>query len=110
VHKGVKKYMSDVMPKMKIYILCSAIILIYNMGIWLMSCIANNTINLGYLALSSGGSFVPFVSLISTAISGIGEITPLLLIFTGILTGVQVFIVAMILLQIVHNLFWSPDV
>jgi hypothetical protein len=103
--------MADVMPKMKYYLFVSIIILVYNTGVFICSCAQNNTFDLGYFVLSEAGSFIPGISIISTAISGITpDINALLLLFTGILTGIQVFILAMVILSLAKNLIWQPDV
>jgi len=103
--------MSDVTPKMKLYVLLSLISLGINVGVFLTACIINTTFDLGTLVLSSGGSFIPFVSLFGLASLGLPvEIAGLIGLFTGIISGIQTFILAMIILQTVSNLIWSPDV
>lgn len=103
--------MSDVTPKMKLYVLLSLVALALNVGIFLTDCITNTTFNLGVLVLSSGGSFIPFVSLFGLANLGLPfEILALIGLFTGIISGIQTFILAMFILQTVANIIWHPDV
>jgi hypothetical protein len=99
--------MSDVLPKMKMYILVSIVSLVINLGVILSSL----KFDFGSIALGLAGSFIPVISLISVAISGLPtEIMVFVAIVTGLLTGIQVFILAMIVLSLVKNIFWQPDV
>jgi len=106
--------MSDVMPKVKYYIIVSIVLFFINLGIFISSCAVNNTFDLLAFGIIAGTTFIPIVSGIATIVSVIAslpaEILIFLGIFTGILTGLQTFIIAMIILQTVSNLFWSPDV
>jgi len=103
--------MSDVLPKMKLYFLISLVMLCINLGVFLCGSIINNSFDFSSFALSSGGSFVPFISLVSLALLNIPvEISIIIALFTSILSGIQTFILAMFILQTVHNIIWNPDV
>jgi hypothetical protein len=106
--------MSDILPKIKLYILLSIINLIINLGTICFKLITTSTLEFSSIALiiaDIGGSFVPFVSLVSIALMGLPtEVFALIGIFTGIISAVQTFIIAMMILSLVHNIIWNPDV
>lgn len=106
--------MSDISPKIKFYIFLSLIKLIINLGGILYNFISNNSIDVGQIIIGSvglGTSFIPFVDLISFALMGLPvEILALIGLFTGILSAVQTIFLAMMILQIIHNIIWNPDV
>lgn len=112
--------MSDVLPKMRLFLFLSFISLLLNLSIVGVATLSNSanipvdtaTVSVD-LAVASGSAFVPFVSLINIATLNLVDI-PMLLIFytlvTLVLESMKLFIVAMVLLQIISNLIWSPDV
>ena len=112
--------MSDVLPKMKLYLFLSIVTLLINLSILGVATLSNSqTESIGTatvmtdLAIASGTAFIPFTSLINIATLDLIDI-PMLLVFytlvTVIISAIATFILVMILLQIVSNLFWSPDV
>jgi hypothetical protein len=106
--------MSDVMPKVKLYIFISIISLIVNIGVILFTMINSNSNDISSIVISGTGiitAFIPFVSIISFALIGLPlPIFTLITLFTTILSTVQTLIIAFIILQTVKNLIWQPDV
>jgi hypothetical protein len=106
--------MSDVMPKVKLYVFISIISLIVNVGV-ILSMLATNE-GVSILDLMVGGStiltaFIPFVSLLPIALLGIPlEIFLFIGIFTTILSVIQTLIITFIVLQVAKNIIWQPDV
>lgn len=99
--------MSDVLPKLKMYLLVSFIALFFQLGITLSSLKLEIT-NLVTGALSG---FIPFVGVVNIVISDLPtDISIIFLMITSVLSGIQIFILAMIILQIVSNIIWNPDV
>lgn len=106
--------MSDITPKLKLYIFLSLIKLIINLGGIFYTVISTNVLNVGQVVIGVvglGTSFIPFVDLISFALMGLPtEILALIGIFTGLLSAIQTVILAMMILQVIHNVIWNPDV
>lgn len=106
--------MSDILPKVKGYIFVSIISLIINIGIILVHIIQVNSIDLstiGFTLAGMGSSFIPFVSMLPlTTLDIPTEILLLLGLFTGIISAYQLILMAMMLLQIIANVIWNPDV
>ena len=107
--------MSDIMPKVKLYIFISIMCLIVNIGI-ILSFIAGNVSGYSIMDIAMSGSaiitaFIPFVSIISFALLGIPlEIFLFATIMIGIFSTVQTLLIAFMILQTVKNLIWQPDV
>lgn len=112
--------MSDVLPKMRLYLFLSITTLLINLSIVGVATLSNSqTVSVDIatvgadLAIASGTSFIPFTSLINIATLNLVDIPMLLLFYTLIIliiSAIAAFILAMVLLQIISNLFWSPDV
>lgn len=110
--------MSDVLPKIKLYLFISLIQLVINIGIIICNLATTNTYSSDFTAtaLISGavgvsGAFVPFISLISLALVGFpAELNFLFGIATGIFSALQTLIIFLLILQMVSNILWSPDV
>lgn len=106
--------MSDILPKFKLYLFICFISFLINLSVLaLKGLTSTNVAGLGLIDFAGMGigSFVPFVSL--TMLIGLN--VPLIVsTFLGsimaVMSGIQVFIIAMFVLQIVHNLIWNPDV
>jgi len=106
--------MSDVLPKIKLYLFISIIQLIVNFAVLIVTMASDSSINVNMLVLGSsevGGAFVPFISLIPLAVIGFPvELTAIIGIVTGIFSVLQALIIFLLVLQMVSNLLWSPDV
>jgi len=106
--------MSDITPKIKLYIFISIIHLIINIGVILYKMIISNGFSLSDIVFSAsalGTSFIPFVDIISFLFLGLpGEVLGLIVLFTGLLSAVQSVLIAMMILQVIHNIIWNPDV
>ncbi len=103
--------MSDIKPKAERYILISIFIMLLNIGGWVFSISSDITGSLLTFATGIGTAFLPFVSLISLAFLGLPEIVIIIVgVFITIFSGVQAFFLAMMILQIIHNVIYNPDV
>jgi hypothetical protein len=105
--------MSDITPKFKLYLFISIIAMIISIGCSLTTMIYNNSFDIGLLLVGLGASFIPFVSTISIILSSNDiptEVIAFLGIITTIISIIQTFLIAMFILQSVHNLIWNPDV
>lgn len=106
--------MADVIPKLKLYILVSVISFIINLGAFSYKLMISNTLSVADLiigVIDVGGSFVPFVSFVSFALMGLPiEVFLLLTTITTILSIIQSFIIAMIIISLAKNIIWQPDV
>lgn len=89
------------------YVFISFISLMFQLAISL----SNLKLDLTNVVAGALSGFIPFVGIVNVAITGLPiEISAIFLIFTLILSGIQTFILAMIVLSIVSNLIWSPNV
>lgn len=106
--------MSDVLPKIKLYLFISVIQLIMNLAVFVVTWASSTTGNINMLVLGSsevGGAFIPFISLIPLAVIGFPvELSLIIGIVTGIFSALQTIIIFLLVLQMVSNLIWSPDV
>jgi hypothetical protein len=104
--------MSDILPKFKLYLFICFISFLCNLSVFFYKGIVNvSGIGLIDFAGISIGSFVPFVNL--TMFIGINipiEIYSGMIAILIVLSGIQTFLVAMFVFQIIHNLIWNPDV
>ena len=101
--------MSDILPKLKMFIFITIIQVLINMSIWL----CRQSTDIGLFIASIGTSFIPFVSLIPLFLFPVGlpvEFIAFATVIVVIFSSVQVVIMAMFILQTVSNLIWSPDV
>jgi hypothetical protein len=99
--------MSDVLPKMKLYIFISFLNLFIGLGVFCLK----NSLDIGQFLLSTSTAFVPFISLVNLAfVNAPVEIMLMIGLVTGIMSGIQVFILTMVIMQISSNLLWHPDV
>ena len=106
--------MSDILPKFKLYLFICFISFLINLSVLVLKGLTStNVAGLGLIDFAGMviGSFVPFVNL--TILIGLNiplEITAFIGSIMTVMSGVQVFIIAMFVLQIVNNLLWHPDV
>lgn len=101
--------MSDILPKLRTFIFITVIMVLINMAIF----VCRQTIDIGTFIASIGTSFIPFVSLIVLFVFPSGlpiEFLAFVGVIVGILSSIQVVLIAMFILQTVSNLVWSPDV
>ena len=128
--------MGSVLPKFKTYLWLSIICLLINISVFVTVVIADNTADIDNFldstadddvtlvrdtpgdynatienfALSTGGSFIPFFSLISLALLG-GGLPLILTTFTGLIIGiigaVQVFLLSIIILNLAPKVLGS---
>jgi hypothetical protein len=99
--------MADILPKFKLYGLIVIINFFINLGIVLVK----PNLNISSIFGLSIGSFVPFVDLTILINTGFPiEVTAFFTMIMLILSSVQVFLLAMFILQTVSNLLWSPNV
>jgi len=101
--------MSDILPKLKMFIFITIIQVLINMSIW----VCKQTTDINVFIASIGTSFIPFVSLITLFVFPSGlpvEFIAFATVVIVIFSSVQVVIMAMFFLQTVSNLLWSPDV
>jgi hypothetical protein len=106
--------MSDVLPKARLFIFISMISLLINLSIVGVSALSGSAdVNVGTVVFAGGSAFLPFVDLINIATLNLTAIPFVLAFYTIIaiiLGALKLFIIAMIILQTVSNIFWSPDV
>ena len=120
------------MPKIGLYLFLSMICLMINLSFFFTAMIADENQNIeGFMgeatykeddllivddtatsniAFATGGSFVPFVSLIPIAISGEslpGEVTVITGLVVGIIGAVQVFLLIVIVLNLAPKFLGS---
>lgn len=103
--------MSDILPKAKLYILISLFQLLINACAYVSGLMNELTFDFTHVIGDVLSSFLPFVSLVSLVILDLPQ--PLFLVLslvTGIFSGVQAFILVMMGLQLISNLFYHPDV
>lgn len=99
--------MADVLPKFKMYLFISIITMIFNI---IISFFRPN-FSFGYLAVGAGTAFLPFASLLNLIDFNIdGTVLLFIAIITTLMSTIQAFILAMIILSVVSNLIWSPNV
>jgi len=101
--------MSDILPKVKLFIFITIIQVLINMSIW----VCKQTTDINIFIASIGTSFIPFVSLITLFVFPVG--LPIEFIaFAGVViiifSSIQTLVIAMFFLQTVSNLLWHPDV
>lgn len=106
--------MSDILPKLKTYFFICVISFFINLSV-VFTKMAFKTSDLGGLTVdflgASLGSAVPFVNLTILLNSGFpNELTIVISSIFVIISGIEVFLIAMFALQIVSNLIWHPDV
>lgn len=125
--------MSAVLPKVKMFIFISLIILLINLcvcGVALAqqeidyedylqqtrvdkynntkSPIQGENITLGDFAIATGGSFIPFFSLVPLALLDIETNTAIFIgLFIGLLSSIQLFLLIIIALNFIPKLFGS---
>ena len=124
--------MAGVMPKIGLYLVLSIICLMINLSFFFTDMIADENQNIeGFMgeaiykeddllikddtatsniAFATGGSFVPFVSLIPIAISGESlpsEVTVITGLVVGIIGAVQVFLLIVIVLNLAPKFLGS---
>ena len=125
--------MAGVMPKIGLYLFLSIICLMINLSVFFTVVIAgenqaiegfmgettytdedlltdNEDADLGTFAFATGGSFVPFVSLISIALLGESlpvEMTVITGLVIGIIGAVQIFLLLVIVLNMVPKFLGS---
>ena len=124
--------MAGVMPKIGLYLFLSMICLMINLSFFFTAMIADENQDIGSfmgeatykeddllivddtatsnIAFATGGSFVPFVSLIPIAISGETlppEVTVITGLVVGIIGAVQVFLLIVIVLNMVPKFLGS---
>ena len=120
------------MPKIGLYLFLSLICLMLNLSVFFTTLIDserdidtfmgeadysgtdlasyNENGSLGSIALATGGSFIPFVSLISIALLGEGlpvEMTVITGLVIGIISAVQVFLLAVIIMNLLPKFVGS---
>lgn len=82
--------MSDLLPKMKLFMFLSVIQLIINFGI----AISSGKFDIVGWAGMIGAAFIPFVSMVSLIYSGFPiEINAIFLAIVGIIAGLQTYMV-----------------
>lgn len=106
--------MSDVLPKLRLFTFLSFMSLLINLSIVGVSALSGSVnVSVDSVAIATTTSFIPFIDLINIATLNLTAI-PMVLIFYTIITvlfgAIKLFIIAMIILQTVSNLLWSPDV
>ena len=125
--------MAGVMPKIGLYLFLSMICLMINLSVFFTVVIASENQNIegfmgeatyneddllieddsasiGGFAFSTGGSFVPFVSLISIALLGDSlpiEMTVITGLVIGIIGAVQIFLLMVIILNLAPKILGS---
>ena len=125
--------MAGVMPKISLYLFLSIICLMINLSVFFTVVIANESqditgfmdeatytdadlltveedADLGTFAFATGGSFVPFVSLISIAMLGDDlpiEMTVITGLVIGIIGAMQIFLLLIIVLTMVPKFLGS---
>jgi hypothetical protein len=90
------------MPKLKLYVFLSIFQILLNLGVFLMNCINNNSLDLLTFFGTVGTSFIPFSSLFPLLFTGLDiDVTALAFIgiFTGIISGLQTYLIAEIILS-----------
>lgn len=106
--------MSDVLPKIKLYLFISIIQLIMNLAVLIVTLASDSSESVNVFVLGAsevGGAFIPFISLIPLAVIGFPvELTAIIGVATGIFSSLQAIIIFLLILQMVSNLLWSPDV
>lgn len=101
--------MSDILPKLKMFIFITIIQVLINMSIW----VCKQSTDIGLFIASIGTSFIPFVSLITFFLFPVDlpiEFIAFSSIVVIIFSSVQIVLMAMFVLQTVSNLLWHPDV
>lgn len=99
--------MSDILPKFKVYMLICVVSFLISVTVVLSKLSFSVTDLLGLTI----GTFVPFVNL--TVLFGTNypiELASIITTIMVILSGIEVFLLAMFVFQTVHNLIWNPDV
>ena len=125
--------MAGVMPKIGLYLFLSMICLMINLSVFFTVIINDSNQNIegfmgestytdqdllieddsadiGNFAFATGGSFVPFVSLISIALLGEGlpvEMTVITALVIGIIGAVQIFLLVVIILNLAPKILGS---
>lgn len=105
--------MSDILPKFKLYLFVSIFSILINLGYNLMVSVYNNSLNVISLLSGFGTSFIPFVNTISMVFTSGNtpiEVLTFISIITITISIIQTFLIAMFILQTVHNIIWNPDV
>lgn len=96
--------MADVLPKMKMYIFLTLILVLINVAVF----ISKQSINIGDLIVSIGTSFIPFAGIIALLVFPSGlpvEFIALASVIIGIFSG----IVTYLLVEIVYSHFPTVD-
>lgn len=124
--------MADVVPKIKLYIFLSISVILLNLSVICVQGLQNSTVNFNPEYDTYGNAilhndttdyvveigallptgFLPFSSLIVNAIY-FQDAFPMNIIIgvvVGIISAIQVFIIAMVVLSLASNLLWHPDV
>lgn len=108
--------MSDVLPKFKMYMFVSFIAIVITLGFNLMVCAYTNSFD---ILLILSGFLLPLIPLaegitlfaLSFSYPSVpAEVFAFVGIINIIIGIVQAFILAMFILQVVHNILWNPDV
>lgn len=95
--------MSDVLPKFKLYMFISFISIFLNIGYVLYTFILTDSFNIISLLAGFGSSFVPFISTISLVFSFGSipiEVIAFVGIFTTIISIIQTYLIAVMILNI----------
>jgi hypothetical protein len=99
--------MSDVMPKVKLWLFLSIVSLLINIGAFCVSAISNTGVSFGSFIGSALTSFIPFVDLINLAFL---NLPTEIMIIVGIATGIISILKAYLLIVIIFNFFPTIDV
>lgn len=90
--------MSDITPKVKIYLFLTLILVLINISLF----IAKQSTDVGEMTVSIGTSFIPFAGLIALLVMP-GNLSVEFVAFAGVIIGIFSGIITYLLIEIIIN-------